>query len=186
MFFWLPYYLNSELNYPSNESALLSTVYDIGSAIGGIAGGLLSDKTGGGKGGRALIMLPAIVMSVPLLLLFREKASVGLAANISMMLFLGVTIGGPGNLFPSAVVADLGSGGEKKAMATIAGIVDGSGSLGAAIGQISVALIARSFGWNAVFYGFIGALSLSGLCMLHLFVKDARGLMSRCKKSEGN
>jgi len=91
------------------------------------------------------------------------------------MFLLGVTIGGPGNLFPSAVVADLTPQTKgTSAMSTVAGIVDGSGSLGAAIGQISVAFLEKSLGWDSVFYAFIAALALSGLCMIHIFVKDVK------------
>jgi OPA family glycerol-3-phosphate transporter-like MFS transporter 3 len=129
-------------------------------------------KTGGG---RASIIFPAILLAVPMLWIYRAFAGQGLWTNITIMLFLGVCIGGPGNLFPSAVVADLSSQTKgTKAISTVAGIVDGSGSVGAALGQICVALLEKALGWNAVFNGFIVALVLSALCMIHLFVRDVR------------
>lgn len=40
-------------------------------------------------------------------------------------------------------------------MATVSGIIDGTGSAGSAIGQFVVPVIENQFGWNCVFYLFI-------------------------------
>jgi MFS family permease len=45
--------------------------------------------------------------------------------------------------------------GSAEALSTVTGIVDGTGSVGAALGQILVPLIQDWFSWKAVFYMFI-------------------------------
>lgn len=58
------------------------------------------------------------------------------------MIFLssGFLIGGPSNMISSAISADLGRQealqGSQEALATVTGIVDGTGSIGAAAGQV--------------------------------------------------
>lgn len=52
----------------------------------------------------------------------------------------GFFIGGPSNMISSAISADLGRQdlvrGSSEALATVTGIVDGTGSIGAAVGQV--------------------------------------------------
>jgi OPA family glycerol-3-phosphate transporter-like MFS transporter 3 len=57
-------------------------------------------------------------------------------------------------------------------MATVVGIIDGTGSLGAAFGQLLVAGLSTKLGWNATFYMFIVAFVCSGLCLVPLFIKE--------------
>lgn len=45
--------------------------------------------------------------------------------------------------------------GNTEALSTVTGIVDGTGSVGAAIGMLAIPAIQRHISWNAVFYGFI-------------------------------
>lgn len=69
--------------------------------------------------------------------------------NLSLVytkaVFLALTgffIGGPSNMISSAISADLGRQdlvkGSSEALATVTGIVDGTGSIGAAVGQVSL------------------------------------------------
>lgn len=54
----------------------------------------------------------------------------------------GFLIGGPSNMISSAISADLGRQealqGSQEALATVTGIVDGTGSIGAAGGQVGL------------------------------------------------
>uniref|UniRef100_A0A8I5TPI9 Solute carrier family 37 member 3 n=2 Tax=Pongo abelii TaxID=9601 RepID=A0A8I5TPI9_PONAB len=75
------------------------------------------------------------------------------------MTVTGFFIGGPSNMISSAISADLGRQEliqrSSEALATVTGIVDGSGSIGAAVGQYLVSLIRDKLGWMWVFYFFI-------------------------------
>ena len=59
--------------------------------------------------------------------------------NIGFMMLAGVLVNGPYALITTAVSADLGTHeslkGNAKALATVTAIIDGTGSIGAAIGR---------------------------------------------------
>ena len=71
----------------------------------------------------------------------------------------GAFIGGPANMISAAITADLGRqdilAGNDQALSTVTGIVDGTGSFGAAIGQILIPVIQKGLDWSYVFYFFI-------------------------------
>lgn len=57
-----------------------------------------------------------------------------------LLALTGFFVGGPSNIICSAISADLGRQealrGSQEALATVTGIVDGTGSMGAAVGQV--------------------------------------------------
>lgn len=75
------------------------------------------------------------------------------------MSVVGFFIGGVANMISAAITADLGGQGpiqgNKDALSTVTGIIDGTGSVGAAIGQILVPIIQEKLSWVYVFYFFI-------------------------------
>lgn len=76
------------------------------------------------------------------------------------MTITGAFIGGPANMISAAITADLGRqdilAGNDQALSTVTGIVDGTGSFGAAAGQVLIPVIQKHFdGWQFVFYFFI-------------------------------
>lgn len=64
-----------------------------------------------------------------------------------LLFFAGVLLGGPANLISTAISADLGThpslNGNTQALATVTGIIDGTGSIGAAISQYIVGVLAN-------------------------------------------
>lgn len=63
------------------------------------------------------------------------------------------------------------------ALATVTGIVDGTGSFGAAIGQILIAVIEqKTNSWTWVFYFLMVMLAGSALLLSKLFVVDILSL----------
>lgn len=79
--------------------------------------------------------------------------------NAFLMSIVGFFIGGAANMISATITADLGKQGpiqgNKDGLATVTGIVDGTGSIGAALGQLFVPLIQDRFDWFYVFYFFI-------------------------------
>jgi OPA family glycerol-3-phosphate transporter-like MFS transporter 3 len=75
------------------------------------------------------------------------------------MSITGIFIGGPANMISAAITADLGRqevlAANHQALSTVTGIVDGTGSFGAAIGQVLIPVVQKALNWEAVFYGFI-------------------------------
>lgn len=88
--------------------------------------------------------------------------------NAFLMSVAGFFVGGAANIISATITADLGQQdaikGNKDALSTVTGIVDGTGSIGAAIGQILVPIIQEKFDWHYVFYLFI--ILVINLCIL--------------------
>lgn len=120
----------------------------MGSVLGSIIAGRVIDRLHF----RNLILVPMLLLSIPIFLSFRFIGSVFELYYI-LVPILGFCIGGVANLIPSLICADLGSNPDlnEGAVSTITGIIDGTGSLGAAIGQFVIGALAENFGWDSVF-----------------------------------
>lgn len=91
--------------------------------------------------------------------------------NLTLMLLCGLFVNGPYSLITTAVAADLGTQsiikGNSRALATVTAIIDGTGSVGAAIGPLLAGYISTR-GWNSVFFMLILSISLAGLCLIRV------------------
>uniref|UniRef100_A0A671EBD3 Sugar phosphate exchanger 3 n=1 Tax=Rhinolophus ferrumequinum TaxID=59479 RepID=A0A671EBD3_RHIFE len=161
-FFWLPFYLSNNFGWKEAEADKLSIWYDVGGIIGGTLQGFISD----------VLQKRAPVLALSLLL-----------AVASLVGYSRFFIGGPSNMISSAISADLGRQeliqGSSEALATVTGIVDGTGSIGAAVGQYLVSLIQDNLGWMWVFYFFILMTSCTILFISPLIVREMHSLMQR-------
>ncbi|EFJ31011.1 hypothetical protein SELMODRAFT_88700 [Selaginella moellendorffii] len=179
--YWLPFYIRHTKiagNYLSDGmSGRLSTLFDVGGMFGGVAAGYISDQLNA----KATTAATFLYVAVPALVLYRVYGSSSLAGNVVLMVFLGAFINGPYALITTAVSADLGThsslSGSSKALATVTAIIDGTGSVGAAIGPLLTGFVSEK-GWDAVFgmlitSVLIAALLLSKLVYTELTVKFA-------------
>ncbi|KAL9959924.1 hypothetical protein ACROYT_G033300 [Oculina patagonica] len=174
-FFWLPYYLSNKFGWKDTVADKISTFYDIGGIVGGIIGGLISDL----MGKRSPLVIVMLVLSVPMLFVYGNTGG-GYTLNAALMCLTGFMIGGPANLISSAISADLGRqsalSANSEALATVTGIVDGTGSVGAAIGQFLVPEINTHSGWKPVFYFLMVMTFMSFVCLIvPLLIKFIRG-----------
>ncbi|XP_078438053.1 major facilitator superfamily protein [Wolffia australiana] len=170
--YWLPFYIRNNAvggKQLSNKTAgILSTIFDIGGVAGGITAGYISDKTGA----QASTSLGFLFLSIPALVFYRAFGGVSGALNLALMFVSGFFVNGPYSLITTAVAADLGtqafvSGGDSKALATVTAIIDGTGSVGAALGPLLTGYISTR-GWNSVFLMLIMAISLSSFFLIHI------------------
>lgn len=73
-----------------------------------------------------------------------------------MLLITGALVNGPYALITTAVSAELGThpslGDDSKALATVTAIIDGTGSIGAAVGPLLAGLVSAQGNWHDVFY----------------------------------
>lgn len=87
-----------------------------------------------------------------------------------MLLIAGLLVNGPYALITTAVSAELGThpslGNNSKALATVTAIIDGTGSIGAAVGPLLAGVVARWAGWHNVFYMLMVADMLALLVIL--------------------
>ncbi|RMB92073.1 hypothetical protein DUI87_31602 [Hirundo rustica rustica] len=154
--YWLPLYIVNVAHFGAKEAGDLSTLFDVGGILGGIFAGLISDYTGG----RATTCCVMLVVAAPMLFLYNHVGQNGIGTSIAMLIICGALVNGPYALITTAVSADLGTHeslkGNAKALSTVTAIIDGTGSVGAALGPLLAGLISPT-GWNNVFYMLIAA-----------------------------
>lgn len=148
-------------------AGILSTIFDIGGVCGGILAGYMSDLIDA----RAVTSITFLVLSVPALVLYRAFGSISTITNACLMFLSGLLVNGPYSLIATAVAADLGTqssiGGNSRALATVTAIIDGTGSVGAALGPLMAGYLSR-FGWNLVFFVLILSIFFAALCLVRL------------------
>lgn len=179
--YWLPYYLRHQAVagvYISHKTAgILSTVFDIGGVFGGISAGFISDKIKA----RALTSVAFLSLSIPVLIMYRVYGSVSMFINIGLMFISGLLVNGPYALITTAVAADLGTQdsikGNGRALATVTAIIDGTGSVGAALGPLLAGYIS-SRGWNSVFFMLIVSIFFAGLFLVRLAKAEIKEMSS--------
>nr|XP_030709857.1 sugar phosphate exchanger 3 isoform X4 [Globicephala melas] len=177
-FFWLPFYLSNNFGWKEAEADKLSIWYDVGGIIGGTLQGFISDVLQK----RAPVLALSLLLAVGSLVGYSRSPN-DKSINALLMAVTGFFIGGPSNMISSAISADLGHQeliqGSTEALATVTGIVDGTGSIGAAVGQYLVSLIQDNLGWMWVFYFFILMTSCTILFISPLIVREICYLMQR-------
>ena len=98
----------------AKESAVLSTIFDLGGIIGGVVAGTISDKTGNPASTCGLLL----VIAVPTMFIYQSLVQVGgwcpilavsgITWNILLTLATGLLVNGPYALITTAVSAELG------------------------------------------------------------------------------
>ncbi|XP_004508955.1 putative glycerol-3-phosphate transporter 4 [Cicer arietinum] len=173
--YWLPFYLTqTEIggNYMSVKSAgNLSTLFDVGGIFGGILAGYMSDKLSA----RAITAATFMYAAIPAMLLYRSYGNVSMHANVALMIVTGLFVNGPYSLITTAVSADLGTHsslkGDSRALATVTAIIDGTGSIGAAIGPLLTGFLSTR-GWDEVFMMLISGAFIAGLLLSPLILAE--------------
>jgi len=155
------------LHFDPATANLVSTLYSFGMMPGGIIVGKVSDLFGGR---RATVIALFQTLLVPLLWCFAlVSEDLPMWAMMVMLCMMGILIGGPNNILTSAVAADLSEHpsikGNSKSLGTITGIINGSGSITAALGLALVGPMTRTYGWSSVWY-FMMALTVCGTGLL--------------------
>lgn len=160
--YWLPtFILETGTHMTSEDAAYFSTLFDVGGIVGGIFAGLISDSTGKSAStcaGMLIAAIPALFIyysfghSCPLDNGTKDGCYYG---NIGFLLLGGLLVNGPYALITTAVSAELGVHpslmGSSKALATVTSIIDGTGSIGAAIGPFLAGAL-QAYGLDYVFY----------------------------------
>ncbi|KAG6780686.1 hypothetical protein POTOM_013554 [Populus tomentosa] len=184
--YWLPFYLSqTEIGgeYMSVKSAgNLSTLFDVGGIVGGILAGHISDKLRA----RAITAASFMYAAIPSMLLYRMYGSFSQTMNIVLMMIAGLFINGPYALITTAVSADLGTHsslrGDSRALATVTAIIDGTGSIGAALGPLLTGFLSTK-GWNTVFVMLMLGALIAGLLLSCQVVAEINDKTSKLMRS---
>uniref|UniRef100_UPI003AB056C6 glucose-6-phosphate exchanger SLC37A1 isoform X2 n=1 Tax=Centroberyx gerrardi TaxID=166262 RepID=UPI003AB056C6 len=169
--FWLPLYITKAAHLDAKKAGDLSTLFDVGGIVGGILAGVISDKLGK----RATTCAVMLLLAAPTLYGFSMISEFGLGPTIGMLLVCGGLVNGPYALITTAVSADLGTHkslkGNARALSTVTAIIDGTGSVGAALGPLLAGVLSAG-GWDQVFYMLMTADFLALLLLLRLVTKE--------------
>ena len=166
---WMPYYLIANFDMHMGHLALLLSTYNVGGIVGSVMGGWLSDA----YSRRMATVSLMILCSVPLMVFFRMVGPSTESLFYVIVPLLGSMIGGVANLMSCAVAADLAqqqsAHSRQDTKTTVIGIVNGTGSFGAAFGQIVIGWL-QTFSWNYVFGFLVGktyaVIAVFSFCML--------------------
>ncbi|XP_053187354.1 glucose-6-phosphate exchanger SLC37A2 isoform X2 [Scomber japonicus] len=182
--YWLPLYISNVAHFDAKEAGDMSTLFDVGGIVGGIMAGVVSDYTGG----RATTCGIMLLLAAPMLFLYNYIGQRSLGTTIAMLLVCGGLVNGPYALITTAVSADLGTHeslrGNSRALSTVTAIIDGTGSIGAALGPLLAGVISPT-GWNNVFYMLISADILACTFLSRLVFKEAQGWCGRQPRARG-
>ena len=161
IFFWLPYYLNRVLGYPEDVAGYRSVSFTVGGVVGSVVVGLISDRYFPGRR-RVISSIMCAALAVALLL-YTQLAPISMTVNFLSMAFIGFCLFGPDTIICGAAAQDLGG---KHNVAKVAGFINGIGSVGAVFQGIVTSRVSAAFGWNALFYLFVGLAMLSSIALL--------------------
>ncbi|XP_037072114.1 glucose-6-phosphate exchanger SLC37A2-like [Pollicipes pollicipes] len=147
--YWLPRYLHSAAKYSPSQSANLSTLFDMGGIVGGILAGLANDWTGA----PGIVCVCLLIIAIPMMFVYQAVATYSHMLNMLLLVVVGLLVNGPYALITTAVSADLGTSlrGNAKALATVTSIIDGTGSVGAALGPLLAGAASSGDNWTGVF-----------------------------------
>jgi len=169
--YWLPKYLAISTNLNATLSADLSTLFDFGGIIGAIAAGVISDYSGMS----ASTCVGMLAIAAPMMFLYQHFCTISLAVNMFLLILVGILVNGPYALITTAVSAELGTHssleGNSKALATVTAIIDGTGSIGAAVGPFLAGFVSGN-GWHNVFYMLIISDLLALVLLLRLVKQE--------------
>lgn len=123
----------------------------------------------------ALTCAIMLTFAIPMLLVYQYWGSISILFNLMMLVIVGILVNGPYSLITTSVSAELGQHssleGSSKALATVTAIIDGTGSIGAAVGPLIAGFISSS-GWKNVFNMLVVSDALALLFLTKLVVKE--------------
>ncbi|XP_034477043.1 glucose-6-phosphate exchanger SLC37A2 isoform X2 [Drosophila innubila] len=173
--YWLPLYIQSSNSFGPTLSAYLSTLFDVGGVVGAIAAGYVSDLTGMS----ATVCTVMLFFASPVLLMYEKYGVLSLTISVSLLIIVGIFVNGPYALITTSVSAELGQHssleGNSNALATVTAIIDGTGSIGAAVGPLLAGLIS-SHSWEKVFYMLIVSDIIAMVLLMRLVIKECNTL----------
>lgn len=155
----------------AEDSAMLSTSFDFGGILGAIAAGYISDYSGMS----ACTCSAMLTLAIPMLLVYQMYGALTFYLNVLLLFLLGILVNGPYALITTSVSAELGQHssleGNSKALATVTAIIDGTGSLGAAVGPFLAGFFSAT-GWESVFYMLVAADIMALVLLIRLVTKE--------------
>ena len=150
----------------------MAILYDIGCGLGGIVIGLLSDVFRL----KSLLLMCTAGVSIIFLLAFNMLKPETYWVSFILMFFVGLLMAGSGTVLSSVVAADLSNNKRIKGTnqgSVVIGIIEGIGSMGAALGQSIIPRL-KSTNWSNFFVALSCCIGCSQVLLLIITIRDAR------------
>ena len=169
---WLPFFLRNRIDHPELIGILAGSL-NVGAVIGSIVCGWLGDVIKF----RSPVITLYLLLSLPLLLLLEVGNESIYWLYFIVIPLVGFFIGGGGNIMASAVAADLSQNPDiaekSEATATVVGIIDGAGGIGAAFATFIMGYLSQ-IDWLYVFLFMLFMAILAILLISRLTLQDLR------------
>ena len=164
--FWSPLYLNEKLGTGIAESGFLSGMFELAGPLGVICGGFLSDLVFRSR--RMPVCVIFFFLLSILLFLFNGLPANRIALGMGL-LGIGFLLFAPDSLISGTAAIDFGT---QKGSGTAAGLINGVGSIGAAVGTYLPALFTSDnnvTNWDLVFRTLACFVLAAGLLLIPLW-----------------
>ena len=175
---WLPYFLTNRINH-KEWVGTMAALLNVGAVLGSIVCGWLGDY----YKYRPPIIAAFLVLSWPFLILLEVGSESIFWMYFIVIPIVGFLVAGASNIIASAVAADLSQnpeiGGKTEAMATVAGIIDGAGGIGAAFCTFIIGFLSN-YEWVYVFLFMVLLAILAVLSIARITYRD----LLKIKKSK--
>ncbi len=165
--FWIGVWFVEEHDFSVAEAGMLQVAFPLAGVAGTVFSGWLSDRFFDARRAPVAVGMLAGLMIALFVFLGLPGDGMVLAGGMGAIGFL---LYGPDMLVAGTAAMDFGS---RESAATVAGFVNGSGSVGAALSGVVVAAVAGAWGWSAVFYVLMGMTIVCAGVMATLW--NARG-----------
>lgn len=162
--FWLPFYLTTALSYSKTTAGYMSISFEVGGVLGTIGMGALSDRNQ--RIPRSIFASLWLVLLAGAIFLYARIGATDMVTNFVVMALVGALLFGPDSLISGAAAQDAGG---KYAAGTAAGLVNGIGSLGAILQEYVTRGVSEKYGWDKLFYVFVGLAMFSAVCLVPTF-----------------
>jgi OPA family glycerol-3-phosphate transporter-like MFS transporter 1/2 len=157
-------------------AAEYASFFDYGGIIGAVGAGFIADRVKS----QAWTAMGCLLGGIGALFVFQKfTASITQDQILEyqlLMMMVGMFVNAPYALITTAVTADLGTTtkGDENLLATVAGIIDGTGSIGAAVQGALIGYVSSAYGWPSVFILLMVFTGISALSLTRLVVRDTK------------
>ncbi len=165
---WLPVYFTG-IGLSQGAAALASGLYPLTGGVSAVAFGVWGDRVG--SQGRLRLLLAGLLLTALIMASFL-LARTPLIAFVLVALS-GLVAGGPYAYTVGAAALDLV---EPKQAASVNGVIDGMGYLGAILAGEAVARLAVALGWNGAFAALAGVCLLASILSVFLIRRSPGGI----------
>eukprot|EP01084_Bolivina_argentea_P145450 254939_1 len=188
IFFWFGYFGSAWDDLSNEASGNFLILFNVGSIIGGWICGYFTDRYKLlSKHGRSPIILLFLLLSIPSVFALYFKPSKYWFFYGLLCFAAGFFVGGPTNLISTVMATDIGKlqeiKGNPASFSTVSGIIDGTGSIGAAVSDYLAAWIS-DYGKSQYVYAMLaGELLIGAFLILPVVRSDLKGIMNRSQRN---